>query len=263
MIDHADIGRHVGRHVRADQQQMIRLAQALDAVEQHRQVLFPRAATGIDQQAAAVGNAQFGAQVRVAALGIEGLQVDAQALHMHVAHAQAAQFVGHHLAGRQDPVEIAVQLADVGLDIGGEPIAHAIADQQRQVGVVKADDRHIKLAPSLQRGPGSQIRVADFDQVWREAAQHVAPGRQPYRKTIAVAEGQGRRWHLVDAIGVLRAGAGNQQAVAHALESVQAAVFGIKISTYAAAGRGVEHGDVSNVHDQHPSGIVFGSVIWR
>jgi hypothetical protein len=57
------------------------------------------------------------------------------------------------------------------------------------------------------------------------------------------------------------AGAGDQQAVAYARHGIEAAVFGIKIGTYAAAGRGVEHGDVSNVHDQHPSGIVFGSVI--
>ena len=44
-------------------------------------------------------------------------------------------------------------------------------------------------------------------------------------------------------------------------QGIEAAVFGIKIGTYATAGRGVEHGDVGDVHDQHPSGIVFGSVI--
>ncbi|MNW07627.1 hypothetical protein D3C71_2042830 [compost metagenome] len=51
--------------------------------------------------------------------------------------------------------------------------------------------------------------------------------------------------------------------MAYAVNGVETVMFGIKIGTYATAGRGVEHGDVGDVHDQHPSGIVFGSVIWR
>ncbi|MNM84957.1 hypothetical protein D3C81_970620 [compost metagenome] len=129
VIDHTDVLRHVGRHVRTHQQQVVGVAQVLHALEQHRQVLFPRATAGVDQQATGVGNAQFGTQLRVALAGVEGGQVDAQALHVHIAHPQAAQLVGHDLAGGQDPVEIAVQLADIGLDIGGEPVAHAVADQ--------------------------------------------------------------------------------------------------------------------------------------
>ncbi|MNT65817.1 hypothetical protein D3C72_2038270 [compost metagenome] len=97
---------------------------------------------------------------------------------MHIADTQAAQFVGHHQAWRQDPVEIAVQPADIGLDIGGEPVAHAIADQQRQVGVIETDDRYIELAACLQGRPGGQVRVADFDQVRLQVLQHIAPGGQ-------------------------------------------------------------------------------------
>ena len=44
---------------------MVGGAELLHAVKQHRQVLFPRAAAGKDQQAAGVGNPQFGAQVRL------------------------------------------------------------------------------------------------------------------------------------------------------------------------------------------------------
>ncbi|MCY1442377.1 hypothetical protein D9M71_587430 [compost metagenome] len=108
--------------------------------------------------------------MRVALAGVEGSQVHTQALHVHVAHAQAAQLLGHDLAGGQDPVEIAVQLTDIGLDVGCEPVAHAVADQQRQVGVVEADHWHIELAPRLQRRPGGQVGVADFDQVGLEPA---------------------------------------------------------------------------------------------
>lgn len=135
---------------------------------------------------------------------------------MHIAYTQAAQLVGHHLAGRQDPVEIAVELADISFDIGREPVAHAVADQQWQVGMVETDYRHIELAPCFQGCPGGQVGVADFDQVGFEPAQHIAPGAQPHRKTIAVAKGQGRGGYFIDAIGVAGTGAGDQQAVAHA-----------------------------------------------
>ncbi|MNE41086.1 hypothetical protein D3C80_1351380 [compost metagenome] len=97
---------------------------------------------------------------------------------MHIANAQAAQFVGHYLAGRQDPVEVAVQLADIGLDIGREPVAHAVADQQRQVGVVETDHRYVELAACLQGRPRGQVRVADLDQVRLQVLQHIAPGGQ-------------------------------------------------------------------------------------
>jgi len=194
---------------------------------------------------------------------VEGLQVDTQALHVHVAHAEAAQFVGHHQARRQHPVEIAIEFAHIGFDIRCEPVTHAVAHQQWQVGVVEADHWHVQFAPGFQRRPGSQVRVADFDQVGLEVAQHVAPGRQAHREAVAVAERQGRCRDLVDAIGMAGAGAGDQKAVAYARKRVEAMVFGVEVSPHAAAGRGVEHGDVGDVHDQHPSGIVFGFVIWR
>ncbi|MNH16337.1 hypothetical protein D3C79_759750 [compost metagenome] len=129
--------------------------------------------------------------------------------------------------------------------------------------MVEADHWHIELAPRLQRRPGGQVGVADFDQVGLEPAQHIAPGGQAHREAVAIAERQRRCGHLVDAIGVLGTGTGYQQAVADALNGAEAVVFGIKIGTYAATGGGVEHGDVGDVHDQHPSGIVFGSVIRR
>lgn len=95
---------------------------------------------------------------------------------MHIAHPEAAQLVGHDLAWGQDPVEIAVQFADIGFNVRGEPVAHAVADQQRQIGMVEADHRHIELASGLQRSPGGQVGVADFDQVGFEPAQYIAPG---------------------------------------------------------------------------------------
>ncbi|MNC71057.1 hypothetical protein D3C75_1219320 [compost metagenome] len=69
---------------------MVGGTQLLHAVEQHRQVLFPRAAAGKDQQAAGVGNAQFGTHMWVAPGGVESGKVNAQRLHMDIAHAQAA-----------------------------------------------------------------------------------------------------------------------------------------------------------------------------
>ncbi|MNE51853.1 hypothetical protein D3C80_1465010 [compost metagenome] len=122
--------------------------------------------------------------------------------------------------------------------------------------MVETDDRYIELAAGIQGCPGGQVRVADFDQIGLKILQDIAPGRQAQRKAVAVAERQGRCRYLVDTVVVAGAGAGDQQAVTDTGSKAQAAVFGIKIGTHAATGRGVEHGDVSDVHDQHPSEIV-------
>ena len=94
---------------------------------------------------------------RIAVARMEGDQVDAQRLYMHVGDAQAHQLFRHHPAGGQDPVEVAVQLADVVVRVGAEPGAHAIAHQQRQVGVVETDHRHVQPTPCVERRPGGEV----------------------------------------------------------------------------------------------------------
>ncbi|MNW13161.1 hypothetical protein D3C71_2110290 [compost metagenome] len=86
-------------------------------------------------------------------------------MHEDVLDPQPGQFVGHDLARRQDPVEIAVQLADISFDVGGEPVAHAVADQQWQVGVIETDDGDVELATGIQCGPGREVGIADFNQI--------------------------------------------------------------------------------------------------
>lgn len=105
--------------------------------------------------------AEFLAQPRISVARMEGDEVDAQRLYMHVGDAQAHQLFRHHPAGGQDPVEVAVQLADVVVRVGAEPGAHAIAHQQRQVGVVETDHRHVQPTPCVERRPGGEVGVAD------------------------------------------------------------------------------------------------------
>ncbi len=211
--------------------------------------------TGENQQARVFGDTQFGPQFRVAGGGGEGLQVDAQRLHEDVLDSQPGQFVGHDLAWRQDPVEIAVQLADIGFDVGSEPVAHAVAHQQRQVGVIETDDGHVELTAGIQCGPGGEVRITDLDQIRLQIAQDVAPRRQAKGETIALAERQRRGWNLVDAVVLAQMRARDQQAVANAGPIAQAPVLGIQISAHASAGGGVEHGYVRYMHDERPSGL--------
>ncbi|MNF86252.1 hypothetical protein D3C84_686840 [compost metagenome] len=136
-------------------------------------------------------------------------------------------------------------------------MAHAVADQQRQVRVIKADDRYVELPPRIQRRPCGEIGVADFDQIGLQVLQDIAPGRETQREAIALAEGQGRCRNGVNAIQLAKRRSGNQQTVANARFDAQATVLGIQISAHATAGRGVEHGYVSDMHDEHPSGPVL------
>ena len=133
MVDHAGVARNPGRHVGTHQQQVIAVAEALDGVEQYRQVLFPRTAPGEHQQAGFLVQAEFLAQPRIAVARMEGDQVDAQRLYARRRRPGASAFPPLPGWG-QDPVEVAVQLADVVVRVGAEPGAHAIAHQQRQVG---------------------------------------------------------------------------------------------------------------------------------
>ena len=93
------------------------------------------------------------------------MQVYAQGLYEDISDAKPDELVGHYLAGGEHSVKIPIEFAHIGFNIGGKPRPHAVAHQQWQVGVVKADDRHIQLASGIQRGPGGQVRVANFDQV--------------------------------------------------------------------------------------------------
>ncbi|MCY1185399.1 hypothetical protein D9M73_261740 [compost metagenome] len=108
LIDHRHVVRHHRRHRRTHQQQVIAAAQALHAVEQHRQVFFLGAASGENQQMGIFIDAQFCAQARVPCIGMEGVQVDTQGLDENVLHPQGNQFFGHDPARRQHPVEITV-----------------------------------------------------------------------------------------------------------------------------------------------------------
>ncbi|MNY00904.1 hypothetical protein D3C86_1334140 [compost metagenome] len=254
LVDHCHIGRHGCRHRRANQQQVIAAAQAFHAVEQHWQVFFLGTAPGEDQQPGVVVQAQLDPQPGVSGNGIEGLQVDAQGLHEHIPDPKPGEFVGHDPTGRQDPVEVAVELADIGLDVIGHPVAHAVADQQRQVRVIETYDRYIELPPCIQRCPCGEVGVADFDQVRLQILQDIAPGRETQREAIAFAEGQGRGWNGEDAILLAQGRSGDQQTVANARLDAQATVLCIQISAHATAGRGVEHGDVSDMHDERSSG---------
>ncbi|MNF48280.1 hypothetical protein D3C84_295130 [compost metagenome] len=186
---------------------------------------------------------------------VEGVEVDTQALQVDIADAQAAQLIGHDLAGCQDPVEIAIEFADIGLYVGSEPVAHAIADEQGQVRVIEANDRDIQLAACVERGPGCQVGVADFNKVRLQVVQDIAPGGQAQRKAVTIAEGQGGGGYLVDAILSAEVGPGDQQAVADPWVEAKTAMLGIKIGTHPAAGGGIEHGDVRDMHDQHPSEV--------
>ncbi|MNZ71866.1 hypothetical protein D3C78_902330 [compost metagenome] len=256
LVDHRHVGGHGRGHRRPNQQQVIASAQAFHAVEQHRQVFFLGTAPGKDQEVGVFVQTQFGPQPGVSGIGIEGLQVDAERLHEDIPDPKPGEFVGHDPAGRQDPVEVAVELADIGLDVVGHPVAHAVADQQGQVRVIKTDDRHIELAPRIQRRPSGEVGVADFDQVGLQVLQDIAPGRQTQRKAIALAEGQGRGGNCEDAILLSKGRSGDQQTVANAWLDAQATVLGIQISAHASAGRGVEHGDVRDMHDERSSGPV-------
>lgn len=144
---------------------------------------------------------------------------------------------------------MAVQLADVVVRVGAEPGAHAIAHQQRQVGVVEADHRHVQPTSRVERRPGGEVGVADLDQVRLQIAQHLAPGAATEREAVAIAEWQRRRRHLVDAVRLAVAGAGNQHAVANAGIVPEMAMLGFEIGAYPPAGRRVEHGHIGDVHD--------------
>ncbi|MNT41353.1 hypothetical protein D3C72_1777110 [compost metagenome] len=184
------------------------------------------------------------------------MQVDTERLHEDIPDPKPGELVGHDPAGRQNPVEVAVELAHISLDVVGHPMAHAVADQQRQVRVIKADDRYVELPPRIQRRPCGEIGVADFDQIGLQVLQDIAPGRETQREAIALAEGQGRCRNGVNAILLAKRRSGNQQTVANARFDAQATVLGIQISAHATAGRGVEHGDVSDMHDERSSGPV-------
>ena len=156
----------------------------LHAVEQHRQVFFLGTAPGENQQVRLFIDAQLSAQVGIARVRVESVQVHAQGLDEYILYAQADEFVSHDLARRQYPVEVAVQLADVGFDIIGHPVAHAVADQQRQVRMVETDHGYIELATGIQRRPGREVGVADFNQVGLQVLQDIAPGRQAKGESI-------------------------------------------------------------------------------
>ncbi len=109
-IDHRDVVRHPLRHARTHQQQVVRLTELARGFQQDVQVLLPRTAPGKDHQPGVVGQAQLAAQIGVAALGAEGVQINPQRLHEDVLHAEVQELVGHHFAGCQHSVETSVQL---------------------------------------------------------------------------------------------------------------------------------------------------------
>ncbi|MCY1456216.1 hypothetical protein D9M71_734180 [compost metagenome] len=71
--------------------------------------------------------AQVGPKVAVPCIGMKHLEIDPQGLHENVLYAKAGQFIGHDPARCQYPVEVSVELADIGLDVWRDPIAHSIA----------------------------------------------------------------------------------------------------------------------------------------
>ncbi|MNO82049.1 hypothetical protein D3C76_733080 [compost metagenome] len=123
--------------------------------------------------------------------------------------------------------------------------------------MIKADYRHVQLAARVQGRPCGEVRVADFNQLGLQILQDIAPGRETQREAITFAEGQGGCRNRVDAILFAEDSPRYQHAVANAWPDAQAMMLGIQISAHATAGRGVEHGYVSDMHDEHPSGPLF------
>src|SRR5690606_39307006 len=107
--------------------------------------------------------------------------------------------------------------------------------------------RHVQTPAGIQHGPSGQVRVADLDQVRLQGAQQVAPGGATHREAVTPGEGQGRGGNAIDAVVQAVAVARNQQAVLHAGVRAQAAVLGVQVSAYSAAGRRVEHRHVGDI----------------
>ena len=135
-------------------------------------------------------------------------------------------------------------------------IRHEPLDRLPQA-VAELGYAHIELSPRIQRRPCGEVGIADFDQIRLQILQDVSPRRQAQGEAITFAEGQGGRRNRVDTVMFTQSRAGNQQAVANGVALAKATVFGIQVSPHASAGRGVEHGDVGDMHGEQPSAVSF------
>lgn len=64
-----------------------------------------------------VFQAKLAAQVLIAAVRVEGGKIDTEWLDMDIVDTEPVESVGHHLAGSQYAVEVAIEAFDVAIDV--------------------------------------------------------------------------------------------------------------------------------------------------
>jgi hypothetical protein len=246
--------RHVGRRARlaltADQQQMVRGAEARERLQQHRQVLLAGEAAGVDEHACVARQAEPRAQHVRAALGSEDLHIDTERLVHGVRYSQVLQVRTHQAAGREHHVEALVQPAHVAADRRfREDAAEAPADDLRQVRVVERRERDAAAPRHLPGAPRGMKRVPGLEQRRLQRLEQAHPAARINRQVVV--EGAGDRiarngTHAAALDGA--AAAGYDDGVVPGGVRGEPRVFRRQVALHATAGRRIKQGRVDEMH---------------
>ncbi len=141
-----DIVRRARFAIAANQDQVIRVSQPGERLQEHRQILLARKAARIREQPHLARQAQSFAQLGRPALGTKYFGVHTKRLVNCVIDTETVQVFAHQPARREHYIEALVQPADVAADSRLAETSHAAADELRQVRVIEGDDRNTAAA---------------------------------------------------------------------------------------------------------------------